>query len=345
MAPSLSVGSMRHGIKTGIATLLAFLIAEWCNFGYGYWAPISAVFVMQTNIAESIALSLYRTVGTVIGALMGIISMVTLPDTFVGNCIGLFIMTGLCAFLTRWDARYRMAAITVTIVILASSGQVDRIEFGIFRVLEILIGVCSALLVSVTLWPRPAGVVLEKDLLSQIAECADKLDELTENFLTEQHAPPKNFLHILGSKLATNAKQLASVRRHESLIYRYKFEELETFSSTVESAVTHMQVMLHSFNSCRGNGCVFIFTPEMRSLAQSISAGLRWITNPNGPTPDFTEIMKITEERLVALRKSGAPQRLELHKIIQFYAFYDALYQFAEDMETLVKRRQKALNK
>lgn len=58
--------------------------------------------------------------------------------------MAVFITTGFCAYMTRYDVRYRMAAITVCIVVLASIGEPNRVVFSLYRVLEIGIGVFCA---------------------------------------------------------------------------------------------------------------------------------------------------------------------------------------------------------
>ncbi len=68
--------------------------------------------------------------------------------------LGIFVSTGICAYLTRYNARFRMAAITVAIVYLTSLTEDHRIQFTLFRVAEIGIGVLCAFLVAVVVWPN-----------------------------------------------------------------------------------------------------------------------------------------------------------------------------------------------
>ncbi len=186
----ISPAHIRHGVKTGIAAVLALVLADVLHIEYGYWAVISAVIAMQMNVADAIEMCLYRFIGTVMGAVMGVVAIMVFPDTPVWNGVSVFVTTGLCAFLTRWDPRYRMAAITVSIVILASAGHAGRIDVGLFRVLEIAVGVGCAFVVTVTLWPVRAAVGLRRDLASQAENCAHYLVTLVDRFLARQtHVP------------------------------------------------------------------------------------------------------------------------------------------------------------
>jgi len=314
---------------TGLAALLSYLVTEWLHLDFGYWAPITAVIVMQTSVAESIEMSLYRTVGTMIGALMGVVSILALPDTFEGNGAGLFITTGLCAFLTRWDARYRMAAITVTIVILASVGQPDRMHFGLFRVLEILVGVV-------------AGEALRADLARQLQTAAERVGVLVEAFLAEQQTLPEDMFDGVAGTLKSNHDRLRKARRHESFLHRDDHEHLEALVMATDHAASHLQAMLHSLNGCRGEGYTIIMAKELRDLAAAASEGLRWLAAPDAatPPPALRGVIDAAEARLAALREDGATRRFYLGKLMQFYAFYHALRRLAEDVEAIVERRQ-----
>lgn len=328
-----SADSMRHAIKTGLATLLSYLLTIWLDLDYGYWAPITTVIVMQNNIAEAFEMSIYRTMGTIMGAVMGVVCIVLFPDTLVGNCLGLTLATGLCAFLIGRSSRFRMASITLTIVILASVDQPDRINFGLFRVVEILVGVIAALLVSVLLWPRRAGPLLRNDLVVQLQSCADKLDILTETFFDHQDPLPNSFLHTLSSQLKSNQLRLQKVQRHESRFYATPIDELSRMVTVVDMAVSHLQGMLHSLNGYHGRACAFYIEPQMRELSHEASAVLRWFAHGEGPRPDLRLALEQTEQRLSELRAEGAPRRFELGKVTQFYAFYGALHQLTDGLD------------
>lgn len=329
----IAADSVRHGIKTGLATLLSYLLTIWLNLDFGYWAPITTVIVMQNNIAEALEMSLYRTMGTIMGAGMGIVCILLFPDTLAWDCFGLALTTGICAFLIGRSNRYRMASITVTIVILASVGQPDRMSFGMFRVVEILVGVGAALLVSVLLWPRRAGPALRKDLAIQLHSCADKLNAMTETFFDNQKPLPSSFLHTLSSQLKSNQLRLQKVHRHESYFYVTPISELTRMANIVDMTVSHLQGMLHSLNGYQGRPYDFYIEPEMRELALEASLALRWFADGVGPRPNLTKALELTEHRLSELRAEGAPRRFELGKVTQFYAFYGALHQLADGIE------------
>ncbi|MEG6504697.1 FUSC family protein [Nitratidesulfovibrio sp. 1201_IL3209] len=381
----ISPAHIRHGVKTGIAAILALVLADVLHIEYGYWAVISAVIAMQMNVADAIEMCLYRFIGTVMGAVMGVIAIVAFPDTPVWNGVSVFLTTGLCAFLTRWDPRYRMAAITVSIVILASAGHAERIDVGLFRVLEIAVGVGCAFVVTVTLWPVRAAVGLRRDLASQAENCAHYLTTLVDRFLARQTHVPADLLDPLTRAIPRNRERLSKVRRHESLIYFYDNQPLDTLSTVVERTTDHLRVMLRSLNACDADGYDILMDAELRALAETVARTLRRMagmttgvtgmrpgntvpgglaalgerlrrrgTNGAAPADDLppptdtspdtslatslAEAITLADARLRALREAGATRRFDLAMLTQFYAFYYALRQLAEDVKVLAAR-------
>ena len=52
--PNSHPAMLRHGLKTGVAAVLAYAVASFFNLKYGYWAALSAVIVMQVYVADSV---------------------------------------------------------------------------------------------------------------------------------------------------------------------------------------------------------------------------------------------------------------------------------------------------
>ncbi len=68
----MTTGHTRHGVKVGLASVLAYYLSGQVGLPYAYWAVITTVIVMQMHVADSIQMCLYRFTGTAIGAVIGI---------------------------------------------------------------------------------------------------------------------------------------------------------------------------------------------------------------------------------------------------------------------------------
>ena len=62
---------LKQPLKTGVAAALATVTYQLLQLPHGYWAVISAVLVMQSNLGRSINAGVHRLLGTAVGALVG----------------------------------------------------------------------------------------------------------------------------------------------------------------------------------------------------------------------------------------------------------------------------------
>ena len=128
--------------KTALAAALSFFAYRALRLPHGYWAPISAIIVMQSNLGRSLSESLNRVIGTAIGAVIG-----ALFTRLLGvNGIALFVAVGVTALvcmLLRLATSMRLACVTAAIVLLISEGSAW--QSGLNRFIDVVLGVIMAL--------------------------------------------------------------------------------------------------------------------------------------------------------------------------------------------------------
>ncbi|MFV0420877.1 FUSC family protein [Oleidesulfovibrio sp.] len=347
--PTSTTAHVRHGIKTGIAAVLAYLVTQYWGFKFGYWASISAVIVMQMNVADSLQMGWYRFSGTAVGAVIGVFAILAFPDTTPMHMLSLFTSVSFCAYMTRYNARYRMAAITVCIVVLASYGQPEPVQFGIYRVLEIVVGVCSAFLVSILLWPQRVGEVLRERMRSQFAEAARLYEVMLEAFIDSQKVLDPAMLDNFNAGVAEDKTLYHKVASHERLLYHDDVHVLSLKVDTLRKCASHLRAMLHALNNTEGEGYDVIMKHELRELAEATKDGLQAIGQGRKPSISHLESsLAVCENRLSTLRDEGATKRFYLQKLLQFFAFYHSLQfmahdllHYAKQMDPLVASNQK----
>lgn len=324
---------MRHGFKTGLAAVLSYWLAEYFGFKFGYWAAISAVIVMQMNVADSLQMGWYRFTGTAVGAVIGVFAILAFPDTLPMHLLSLFVSVAFCAYMTRYNARYRMAAITVCIVVLASYGQPQPVMFGLFRVLEITVGVGCAFIVSVTLWPQRVGEVLRQRLRAQFAEGARLYQLMMEAFIDSQKELDAGMLDGFNAGVLEDKTLYRKVASHERILYHDDVRLLSLKVDTLAKCAAHLRAMLHALNNTQGEGYDVIMKHELRTLAEATMEGMKAIGAGEVPCTEHLEsALQACETRLAALRSEGATRRFYLQKLLQFFAFYHSIQFMAQDL-------------
>jgi uncharacterized membrane protein YgaE (UPF0421/DUF939 family) len=143
--------SVVDSVRTTIAAVIALLLACLLKLPESYWAPISAIVIIQSTI-HPLTLGWQRFVGTALGAIMGAAFATFFNPGVVVYGIGI-LLCGLLAFLLRVGGAYRFAGITLTIVLLIPHSSAPWIV-GWHRFLEVSLGIAVALAMTM-LWPRP----------------------------------------------------------------------------------------------------------------------------------------------------------------------------------------------
>jgi uncharacterized membrane protein YgaE (UPF0421/DUF939 family) len=135
--------------RTALAAVAAMLLARFVQLPEYYWAPISAIVIVQSTIPP-LTLGWQRFVGTALGAVLAAAFATFFPPNAVVYGVGIFIC-GLLAWLLRLGGAYRFAAITLSIVLLIPHTHGPWIVAW-HRALEVSLGIAVALAVT-TAWP------------------------------------------------------------------------------------------------------------------------------------------------------------------------------------------------
>lgn len=322
---------VRHGIKVGLAGVLAYVLSGLAGVPYAYWAVITTVIVMQVHVADSMRMSVYRFTGTALGAAMGIVLILVLPPEPVYTLIGIFAGTGLCAYLTRYNERFRMAAITVSIVFLTSLHADDRIWFTLSRVVEIGVGVLCAFLVSVLIWPNRTGERLRARLKAQYDEAAEVYGRIMAHFLMRQVKADPDMLFDLERENRLNAEMFHKVYAMERRLFREDVALLSLQVITLRSVIERMQAMLTLLNDEEGDGFDIIMAPELNALCSATTDALRALGRGTPcDTHALAKAVTVVEERFLALRLQGVTGRFDARRLFQVLGFINAAQHLGE---------------
>lgn len=323
--------NLRQGAKVALAAVLAYGVAAWAGLLYPYIAVVSAVIVIQTYVADTIQMALYRVSGTIIGCLLSIAALHLVPPGAVYVAAGLFVAIFICAFLISYTSHFRMAAITVAIVYLAGLHAESRTAFALERTLEIVIGVLCALLVSVAVFPERAVQGLRRALAGFFGEAADRLDELLGLFFDLQRPVPESRLAELDHRHAQCRDLLGKALKREAWFFSANKEQVVREFQVASRVHEALHGIAHALAAPCGEGVRFIIEPEMGDLGKAVVVALRARAEGGKEAEDgLGEALERSDARLAELRALNTTKRLELGKIAQFYAAYQALHGAAE---------------
>lgn len=151
-------GEFRLAVRTTIAALLAFAIAELLHLPQAYWAVLTAVIVMQASLGGSLKATFDRLAGTLGGAVWGVAVSLALPHASVlGLALALALAVGPLALIASLKPWLRIGPVTAIIVLMSiQAQQAGPLAYALDRLIEILLGVAIALAVSLLVLPNRA---------------------------------------------------------------------------------------------------------------------------------------------------------------------------------------------
>jgi uncharacterized membrane protein YgaE (UPF0421/DUF939 family) len=147
----LAATTLLDAARTTVAAVLAMLLARLLRLPEFYWAPISAIVIIQSTIDPRI-IAWQRFAGTALGAALGALIATVFPASPSNAWVygGAIFLCGVICVLLRFRGAYRFAAITLSIILLIVHTRVATIVAW-HRFVEVSLGIGVALAIAL-LW-------------------------------------------------------------------------------------------------------------------------------------------------------------------------------------------------
>lgn len=146
---SVSRDCILDSVRTTVAAVAAMWLARLLKMPEYYWAPISAIVIIQSTIPPR-TLGWQRFVGTALGAVLGAALATFFRPSAAVYALGI-LLCGVLSWLLQIGGAYRFAGITLSIVLLLPHSSAPWIV-GWHRFLEVSLGIAVAL-ATTTVWP------------------------------------------------------------------------------------------------------------------------------------------------------------------------------------------------
>ncbi len=332
--------SVKHAIKTATAAVLTILLYQSFNIPEGYWAAISAVIVMQANLGGSLSASWNRLLGSAIGATVGAAWIVILGRNpwSVGAALTLTIL--LCSYL-KFQESYRIASVTVILVMLVTGPSPWM--FGLYRFLNVVLGIIVALLVSIFIWPSRARDHLQQGLAQILMDCGRLQQLLVESYLKGEYQEGSiNHLRIHIKKTVLQNWDLLKESLKEPGKTPAEDQILAALMIDEEKFIEQILAMDDTTRNTQNDAFQLKLKPQLTELTQTIGTAftaLAEVMTARRSQPQLPELkppLVAVDEQLFELRKVGVPQSYPLDEIMRFYSVVFTMKELVKNLQNMI---------
>ncbi|SHH02071.1 Aromatic acid exporter family member 1 [Tepidibacter thalassicus DSM 15285] len=160
-----------RNIKTAIAVSLSIAVSKFLDMEYPFYAAIAAIISMQNSVIESFKVGRNRMLGTILGAIVGLVFYAINPTSTVLSGIGIIVIIYICNLL-RWNKSVTIAGIVFCVIMTNLDGR-DPVFYALNRVFDTLLGITVAVLVNYFIAP-----------LNSLERILKECDETVKNLIS-----------------------------------------------------------------------------------------------------------------------------------------------------------------
>jgi p-hydroxybenzoic acid efflux pump subunit AaeB len=320
---------VRHGIKLGLAGLLALFWTQALRLPDANWAILTALVLMNGQYVGAFAFkSIMRLTGTVAGAVVGVWLASDYANTPV---IFLTVFFSVMAFagyrFGQVGARqvpYAYFLLGLTVLTIATEGVTDPEQAwrsGLIRTEEILVGIICSLFVSTLVWPRYA----REEFLDAGRAALKTVSRLVSIHALAYIRPPDTpvevtKLHDTFDRQFSNLRSLLQAGARESAVFSARLSDYDSFMVSLNN-LFHAGLAL---NRHRAEAWFLEHVQgELESLFAAISDEFDILTGPSSPSKKLpptliNEKFAVFEAKVSQIRGRGILVKSPLQTTMDF---------------------------
>lgn len=259
----------RHALKAALAATLAMACVKLMGLPSGFWAPLSALAVLQAQIGASLAASRNYLIASAIGVIVGATIVSIFGDNVLFAGVGIFFIVLITIAMRLPPAGAAIAAGVVPVMVLAVTGSAWR--YGAYRLIDIAIGLSSAIIVSLLLWPSRAVTQLRIEVAGALQD-AFTLATAAVRSLTGAAPTNAGDLDAGARRHLEAAEDLLAAARQEPL-HGAAHALLPMYIPHAELILEHACVIDDLARSAIPHEAVVALTPSLNRIATALDFG------------------------------------------------------------------------
>ena len=336
-------GEWRLAARVTVAGLLAYAVAEAFRLPQSFWAVLTALLVTQASIGASIKAMTDRLMGTISGAVWGVLVSLLVPHPdAIGMGWALVVTILPLSLISAVSPAYRIAPVTAIILLLASTGQhMGPLEAALDRVLEIGVGCAIAMGVSLVVLPGRAHNLLAEAAREYLGSIADQLVLLLQGVSEPRDEAAISLSNQRIRRNLAVAEAVAVEATRERSSHLTGAPDPEPFVRMLRR-LRHDLVLLARATAVQIPAAVadriaLPVTNVTAAMAEFLrAAGVALVNRQSSPSVEpIRAAMSAHEAAMASLRADGITRPLSDGSVGQLFALAFALEELASDLDDL----------
>lgn len=330
--------SARQAIKTAVAGLISLLVTNLFHLPQGYWAAISALIVMQSNVGATVSASRTRLAGTAVGAVVGGVFMAIFGANLTGFALAVAVAFFLCDSLRLAESQ-RLATVTVAIIMVIPANNSAWIVAG-HRFAEVALGIVIALAVSLVLWPNHARRSVRQGVADTLAKLARLFRAVMHGYRGREDASVEALKAEVSAAIQKNAGLLQNAL-DEAFGPLKEREALALLVRQVERIFHAVETLEFAVRDSAADTYARNFDTALDELENGVATALETLAKIIGTAkrqaqwPNLGGIFGALDQEAAQSRKTGAPIHHPLDEILRFYFLLFTCRNLIDELESV----------
>jgi uncharacterized membrane protein YccC len=311
----------KQAIKTAIAGIISLYVTNLFHLPDGYWAAISALIVMQSNVGATLAASRTRLAGTAVGAIIGGAFVAIWGANMLAFGLAVTIAFFVCTQLQFAESQ-RLATVTVAIIMLVTHTSSAWVV-ALHRFAEVALGILIALLVSLVFWPNHA----RRSVRQGLANTFTYVRSFYQAVMQRYRGQPADSVEDLRARAAGTFRKNADLLQNalQEAFGMKERESLVLFADQSERIFQAVETLEFAVREGSSDTYFRKFETGIDQLQAGILDALESLAatssnkQPGAGIPHLLPIVSSLEQHAAEARKAGATRDLPLDEVLRFY--------------------------
>jgi len=221
---TLQSNTFRHALRISIATLAGFVVSLFFPFGHSYWILLTIIVILKPAYSLTKKRNYERVIGTIAGAVIGIVILHFVKNNDALFVIMLFLMLGTYSL---WRTNYMFSVVFMTPYILLLFHLITDASFKTIisdRIIDTAIGSAIAFIANISLLPAWEHEKIAKYMLEALTSNKNYFKNVSAAFIgqpvtnTEYKLSRKNAFVALANLSDAFSRMMAEPKRKQKSI-------------------------------------------------------------------------------------------------------------------------------